>query len=481
MMKKVILCAVLGLCLFGWLPGAVQAEDRALLIGVGRYRLPEANLPGIDLDVAAMKQVCELLGFKSHQIKLVQDEAATLTGIKAALTDWLIAGTTPNDRAFFYFSGHGSQVRDVNGDEPDQRDEVLVTHDAALRGGQLSGTFLDDDFGPLLSQIKAKQVLVFLDACHSGTATRSFSMRSLTAPQETVVFINKFFYYQGMPLGPAKGTFAPRNLGGGPGNFVSLSAAQDDEYALATSQGSLFTRALSAAVRESVSAGRAVTMKELQVQTARYIDSTVADKRKVHHPNLFGNMQMADMNLNPAVSGPPAATTVTTGPGPTVTPPGPAAPAADPWAQLESLVGRAKYEIEVRANKSRFNLGDTLQITCRLPGAGYVNVLNVSPGQAEATVLFPNKYHQDNHVSGPVTLSIPASGDNFLLRAQPPAGKNLLVVIHTKNRVNAFSDGYGQVTALFKTLSAKSLRGFEVEEAQSGGDFGAGKVIAFIE
>lgn len=38
---------------------------------------------------------------------------------------WLVAGVRPGDSLFFHFSGHGSQVKDRDGDEDDGYDEVF--------------------------------------------------------------------------------------------------------------------------------------------------------------------------------------------------------------------------------------------------------------------------------------------------------------------------------------------------------------------
>ncbi len=93
-----------------------------------------------------------------------------------AVENWLIDGAGPDDRVLFYFSGHGSQIPDENNDEDDQFDEVLLLYDAALtekRGRQtLSGVLIDDDFNQMLARMKSRNILVILDACHSGSATK---------------------------------------------------------------------------------------------------------------------------------------------------------------------------------------------------------------------------------------------------------------------------------------------------------------------
>ena len=62
------------------------------------------------------------------------------------------------------YSGHGGQVPDVNGDEPDGKDETWCLYD---------GQLIDDEFYFELSKFAAGvRILVLSDSCHSGSVTR---------------------------------------------------------------------------------------------------------------------------------------------------------------------------------------------------------------------------------------------------------------------------------------------------------------------
>lgn len=93
------------------------AENRALIIGVGKYSIENASLPGIGQDVENMVKIARQIGFSENQIKVLRDENATLANIENALTTWLIQGVKPSDRVLIYFSGHASYIPDENGDE----------------------------------------------------------------------------------------------------------------------------------------------------------------------------------------------------------------------------------------------------------------------------------------------------------------------------------------------------------------------------
>jgi hypothetical protein len=63
------------------------------------------------------------------------------------------------------YAGHGGQVPDVNGDDPDSTDETWCLYD---------GMLVDDELHALWKEFAAGvRVLVFSDSCHSGTVTRA--------------------------------------------------------------------------------------------------------------------------------------------------------------------------------------------------------------------------------------------------------------------------------------------------------------------
>ncbi len=85
--------------------------------------------------------------------------AATLAAMRSAAKA-LKAG----DLFFLTYSGHGGQVPDTNGDEPDRKDETWCLFD---------GQLIDDELYFELSKFGAGvRVLVLSDSCHSGSVTR---------------------------------------------------------------------------------------------------------------------------------------------------------------------------------------------------------------------------------------------------------------------------------------------------------------------
>jgi hypothetical protein len=78
----------------------------------------------------------------------------------------VIRETKSGGHVVITFSGHGTNVKDQNGDEQDKRDEALCLYDKLL---------IDDELRDMFSQLPKDVSLTFIsDCCHSGTITRSF-------------------------------------------------------------------------------------------------------------------------------------------------------------------------------------------------------------------------------------------------------------------------------------------------------------------
>ncbi|BFU96666.1 MAG: exported protein of unknown function [Nitrospira sp.] len=162
--------------------GTGGGTKRALLIGINKYRAVP-KLQGSLNDIDTMKQILiTRWGFAEHHIRLLTDEQATRAGILAALNQF-VGETGPQDMVYIHYSGHGSQVADLNGDEPeDNLDETLVPQDG--RSGTIPD-ITDDELEAIFTRLPTSRAFIVLDSCHSGTATRSLDIRTRSIPQDT--------------------------------------------------------------------------------------------------------------------------------------------------------------------------------------------------------------------------------------------------------------------------------------------------------
>jgi hypothetical protein len=150
---------------------AATPVSRALIVGINQYGSPANNLRGCVNDALTMaKIVTEHAGFPRDAVRLLCDRRATTANIRQRLR-WLVQDAPPGSRLLFHYSGHGSQVRDRNGDElEDHLDEIICPHDL-----DWDDAITDDELGSVITQVGPEVCFtVILDCCHSGTGTREF-------------------------------------------------------------------------------------------------------------------------------------------------------------------------------------------------------------------------------------------------------------------------------------------------------------------
>lgn len=162
---------------------SLNAETkRALLIGVSDYgnamEDPNkwANISGAN-DIVLLSPLFTEHGYS---VTSLVDAQATHAGITKAL-EKLARDSRKGDLVYIHFSMHGQPFEDLNGDEEDGWDEALIPVDAEMHyvEGVYEGKnhLLDDELEVYFNDIRNKlgsdgQLLVILDACHSGTSSR---------------------------------------------------------------------------------------------------------------------------------------------------------------------------------------------------------------------------------------------------------------------------------------------------------------------
>lgn len=139
---------------------------RALVVGMVDSQLAGA-CPGadVDSDVAAL-----LFTEQGFSVRRLNDRQCTRAAALSAMRE-MIAGAEVGSLLCLYWSGHGGQTADRNGDESDGMDEYLCPWDAPL---------FDDDLAVLFDKIpEGVRVFCIFDTCNSGTMAR----RALCSPR----------------------------------------------------------------------------------------------------------------------------------------------------------------------------------------------------------------------------------------------------------------------------------------------------------
>jgi hypothetical protein len=258
---------------------------KALLVGINIYK-PEldANLRGCVNDVETMRKLLiDNFKFLSENIRVLIDERATKQGILDRLK-WLLGGAKEGDELVFHYSGHGSQVRDRNGDElDDQLDEILCPHDL-----DWDDPLTDDHLANLFKQLpKGVHLTMLCGSCHSGSISKSMSeiyrnsSKSITAPFD----IRSRSYNKILPKNKMgkkdKGTQRHVLMSGCKDNQTSADAYIDGKY-----QGA-FTWALTKTIRENPD----IEWKQAHIKTVELLSNYSQE------PQLSGDANVIFRNV----------------------------------------------------------------------------------------------------------------------------------------------------------------------------------------
>ncbi len=174
-----------------------RGRVKGLLVGIN-YRGTSNQLGGCINDAQAMKQLITS-SYPDAILELMTDdtrEKPTRDNILRKLKQ-LVADAVAGDILIFDYSGHGSQVPDIHGDEEDGLDETICPIDFKkkrlinYKGRRLilDSQITDDEINEIISDVPhGAKFFMLADSCHSG------SIGDLT---------NDFMHYQGPSTWPA--------------------------------------------------------------------------------------------------------------------------------------------------------------------------------------------------------------------------------------------------------------------------------------
>jgi V8-like Glu-specific endopeptidase len=200
-MKQKILTTLAMFFLLTSISTLLSGAKHALLIGVEDYGiagLKSLKGPGNDLEL--MKKVLrDRFQFQGKNITVLMDEQATHTKVQKAL-ECLAKRIKKGDLIYIHYSGHGSYVKDENGDEhPRDFDQTWVTYGSrsnALKGNDrydVTDDLLFEWLTPIFE--KSKHVMFVSDSCHSGSISRGETptVRAVARDKQKYPFGEKIF------------------------------------------------------------------------------------------------------------------------------------------------------------------------------------------------------------------------------------------------------------------------------------------------
>ncbi len=202
---------------------------QALCIGINDYPGTDSDLAGCVNDADDWATVLKDRGFT---VTKMLNRQATGKAMRKAVAS-LVVDAKKGDSVVIQFSGHGSFVPDVDGDEPDGTDECLCPYDI-----EKNGPITDDELYDILSRLaRGARLLMISDSCHSGTVARFAPITTppTTAgknpPQRTIRFLPPTVYLPRREISKL-GRCRPLRKSSPPGRpgALLLAGCQDVEY-----------------------------------------------------------------------------------------------------------------------------------------------------------------------------------------------------------------------------------------------------------
>ena len=396
--------------------------QRALLVGIGAYdHIRPLRGPARDIENVKAFLV-EHWDFEADDIAVLTDAHATRERIVSAIETWLIDGTQPGDRAVFYYSGHGSQMPDSDGDEEDGLDETLSPVNTGKDG---SNQITDDEFNALLSRMNGRDVTVIIDSCHSGTISRStgtaLSDSQYTDTARTFV-----------PDLRKRSAMQPRyhvDARRGEVSFVDAgpsmriwSAAASNQFSWDTLNGGIFTESFIRGAADRAAdknANGIVTNAELlahvRARTAAYCETNPHCKPLGFTPILDADRKTLERAIVPV-----------------------AAPPSDHVTDILVQDNDADVAIEILPIDT-LRLGQVARFRVTSKKPGYLLLLDIDANN-HVTQLIPNEIMDRNGQSRRIApgrpITFPDAHYGFEFKASEPLGEGMLLAIVSQDKAD---------------------------------------------
>jgi len=412
----------------------VHAENRALIMGISNY--PNSPLPGVTADIDHVQQMAATMQIPKENITVKKNSELTLEGMQKAVNDFektIKAG----DRAFIYFSGHGSSYSKAQ----NQCAKAIVTQD--LRA------FDREKFQASIEPIikRASKTFVFLDTCFSGgiVATNTSETRDFGESQARPKALNK----PDDPCAQGTNTSDYRDFhveAASSPNYYLLGAAGPTEYAIdgGSSLGGLattaFKRCLDSPEKADQNNDNVVTLHEAylcaQKEVNRILPSSYSSQTLTEGNGPGGNVPVSFGFSNSSNQNAPV----------------------DTYALMNTIVSAADatQQVTIKPSKSEYKIGsDSLEMDISSSKNGYLTLFSVGTS-GEMYQLFPNQYDKNNQITANTAFHIPTVGWN--INASGPKGKDRFVAI-VSNDPNQFAN-LGIPVSPFRKLekSSKSVK-----------------------
>jgi hypothetical protein len=238
----------------------------ALLIGIN-YRGTFAALQGCIQDVTDIKALIIPWGFPSENITFMTDDTKGAMYPNAYNITFqinkLCSTLKPGDQAIFYFSGHGTRIRDASRDEASGFDSCIVPIDF-----RSVGVINDDTIKYYINKIPAgANLFTVFDSCNSGTVCDlKYNLFDVSYRKDITVKLKGFDYTQWARSQMVKvDTKQTDTLA----DVISLTGCKDDQYAVDLGRNGALTASFLQVIKRFSVAGKPTLQLQHILQNVR--------------------------------------------------------------------------------------------------------------------------------------------------------------------------------------------------------------------
>jgi hypothetical protein len=438
--------------LFLLFPVCLLSARRALVIGIDHYIINDIyggkiDLKGCTNDALDIKNILiEKFDFKENEIRLLLNQDATKESILEGFK-WLIRETKSQDWVIFSFSGHGKQVKDLNGDEEDGLDECICPSDIDPKC--LLNLISDDDINQFIIKLKDRRAFFLFDSCHSGTIKRGILpeagainkqgyfarvLPSLELLEEESQYRGKetYNYY----AEPTKDIKSGVDFAQSAGEVLVFSASAPHQVAIPINISSDHPNgAMTYSVLKGLKGGAdknnddVITYRELLQFSKDYLKGLKvkqepqidAEAGKIDKPIFF----------------------------------------LTPQAELSNLINSSStFSINLRlfgTTSNKIKLKDHVEFYVDSKKSGYLYLFAISV-DGEVSCLLPNLYQKNNHIEAGEGIIIPPPDGKFSIETVEPLGKMRTLAIVAEKPLDLARFCGGREEELLHTLGSDELK-----------------------
>ena len=406
---------------------SASAENYALIMGISEYQ--KSPLLGVKKDIKTAISIAKSLNVPARNMTVKKDKELTLQGINQAIKAFE-QKIKKGDKAFIYFSGHGSSFTKPGAQ--DECEKALVTQEMAYLN--------KNTFHQKLTGIanKAGKTFVMIDACFSGGL--AVSSKELERNYGEEMPKSKFFAKSSSDSCATVTNYSSKGLR----DFGVESASQTPNYFLLASSspmevsidgglsyGGFATTTFYNCLQKDQGVDRngdsVITLEEVQYCAQQDINRKISASREQYSGFRY-NAQTLTAGIGPGSNVPIAFTSSSNN----------TTNRINTMALLETIQkgANANYRVTIKPTQPTYKIGrDYLEMTVTSNKSGYLTIFSVG-SSGKIFQLFPNHKDSNNAITAQSTLSLPRAA--WRIKANGPAGTDRFLAV-ISNKPDTFS------------------------------------------